>query len=383
MNGRHQQGYIWRKARSWYGRWREDVLDEGRVVRKQRSRKLADYIDRYRSESDVQPLLDEILKPINTGKVSPESTLTIDEYVEQFYLPYAEENCKPSTYSGYKTQWQMYLAPRLTRAVLRDFRTVHAANLLADIHRAHGLGRSTLRHLKAFLSGVFTYAKNQGVLDSINPITDAEIPRKAAPPKPTHAATPDELLAMLNVLTGKARAAVALMYFCGLRPGEARGARWEDYDGRCIAIHQSVWRTYATEPKTADSCKPVPVIEPLRTILAELREADGNPQIGPVLRGPSGKPLNLDNLARREIRPLLSAAGLAWHGYYMLRRGIATLLRSVEKDSMAAKGLLRHSSVATTERHYIKDVPEITQNAMKKVEALCTERATTPAVRPS
>ncbi len=235
MNVRHQQGYIWRKGRSWYGRWRDDVLDEGGVVRKQRSRKLADYNDRYRSESDVRPLLDEILKPLNAGKVSPEGTLTIDEYVERFYLPYAEENCKPSTYSGYKTQWQMYLAPRLTRAVLRDFRTVHAANLLADIHRAHGLGRSTLRHLKAFLSSVFTYAKNQGVLDGINPIADAEVPRKAALSKPTHAATPDEVLTMLNVLTGKARAAVALMYFCGLRPGEARGARCA-WPGRLFSV---------------------------------------------------------------------------------------------------------------------------------------------------
>jgi hypothetical protein len=36
---------------------------------------------------------------------------------------------------------------------------------------------------------------------------------------------------------------------------------------------------------------------------------------------------------------------------------------------MAAKGLLRHSSVNTTLKHYIKEVPEVTQRAMKKVEA--------------
>jgi hypothetical protein len=37
---------------------------------------------------------------------------------------------------------------------------------------------------------------------------------------------------------------------------------------------------------------------------------------------------------------------------------------------MAAKGLLRHSSVNTTLAHYIKDVPEVTKNAMTQVEAL-------------
>jgi hypothetical protein len=37
---------------------------------------------------------------------------------------------------------------------------------------------------------------------------------------------------------------------------------------------------------------------------------------------------------------------------------------------MAAKGLLRHTSVHTTLTHYIKDVPQVTENAMNLVEEL-------------
>jgi hypothetical protein len=187
---RHQTGHIWRKGRSWYGRWWEDVLVDGRTVRKQRAKKLADHCDRYRSEKDVRPLLGDILRPLNEGRTKPESTLTIADYVEQFYLPYAQDNCKPSTYSAYKTQWELYLASRLTKTVLRDFRTVDAANLLADIYRKHGLGRSTLRHLRAFLSGVFAHAINQGVLDGVNPVREADIPKKAASPAETTCCQP-------------------------------------------------------------------------------------------------------------------------------------------------------------------------------------------------
>jgi hypothetical protein len=61
---------------------------------------------------------------------------------------------------------------------------------------------------------------------------------------------------------------------------------------------------------------------------------------------------------------------LTWHGYYAFRRGIATLTSSVSRDPMAAKGLLRHTSVNTTLTHYIKDVPEVTENAMNLVEEL-------------
>src|ERR1700691_1240790 len=141
---------------------------------------------------------------------------------------------------------------------------------------------------------------------------------------------------------------VALMFFAGLRPGEARGVRWEDFDGKKLMIRRSVWHTHTTSPKTQSSAKPVPVIEPLTTILAEVREVDGNPQSGPILRGPSGKPLDLHNLANRVVIPTLRKAGIPWHGWYSLRRGVATIVTALSKDSLAAKGLLRHSSVSTT-----------------------------------
>jgi hypothetical protein len=49
------------------------------------------------------------------------------------------------------------------------------------------------------------------------------------------------------------------------------------------------------------------------------------------------------------------------------------------RDSLAAKGLLRHSNVSTTERHYIKDVPENTLTVMILLESLfnnCSTAAT-------
>ncbi len=69
------------------------------------------------------------------------------------------------------------------------------------------------------------------------------------------------------------------------------------------------------------------------------------------------------------------AKRIQWHGYYAFRRGIATLASSLSRDPMAAKGLLRHSNVSTTLSHYIKDVPEVTENAMALVEGLFAKPA--------
>jgi len=255
-----------------------------------------------------------------------------------------------------------------------------------------GWGRRSLQHAKSLLSGIFTYAKNLGVLDGVNPVQGTIIPRKAVAPAETHASTPNEVIAILDVLKRaedlqerpklQAQTAIALMFFAGLRPGEARGATWENYDGKTLSVKQSVWRKHTTDPKTTSAAKPVPVIEQLRELLAELRAADGNPGSGPILRGVKGKPLSLDMLAHVVIRPALRNrtnyrngqskdwTPLAWQGYYALRRGIATQLNTITRDPMAAKGLLRHSSVNTTLTHYIKSVPEVTANGMAQVEQL-------------
>jgi integrase len=165
--------------------------------------------------------------------------------------------------------------------------------------------------------------------------------------------------------------------------GEARGARWEDCDGKRLFVRQSVWHTFTTDPKTLEAASPVPVIGTLAVILNRVRELDGNPSSGPILRGPSGKPMNLDNLSKRVMMPLLKAAGLTWHGWYSLRRGVATTLAGLTRDGMASKALLRHTNLATTTRHYVKDVPENTLLAMELLEKLCNECATAGTMRPN
>jgi integrase len=404
-----QKGFVFKKGGSWFLRYRDNVIENGQVVRKQQCKKLAPVCDQYRTEKDLQGLRDETLGPINSGKARPESTLTVYEFGENHWLPWVRENCKPSTIAGYETVWRIYLAPYLQKITLRDFRTVNAANLFAEIHRQHGIGRTTLQHCKRRLSGLFTLARNQGALDSPNPLQGAMIPKKAAAPVQTHAATPDEVMVILDQLEKagewKARAAVGLMFFAGLRPGEARGARWEDYEGRRLLVQQSVWHTFTTSPKTDDAASPVPVIETLAEILSHLRELDGNPSSGPILRGPSGKPLNLDNLSKRTIVPTLRHCSVCheseakhenaehefkldetsqhWHGWYSLRRGVATTLAGLTRDGMASKGLLRHTNLATTTRHYVKDVPENTLLAMNQLESLFNKCSTGSTGRPN
>lgn len=96
-----QTGCIYKNANGtrWFARWRDTVKDG---KRKLLYRDLAPVNDTYRTAKNVQPLLDEILAPVNAGKTRPESTLSVFDYGEEHWLPWVRENCKPSTIAGYE-----------------------------------------------------------------------------------------------------------------------------------------------------------------------------------------------------------------------------------------------------------------------------------------
>jgi len=62
---------------------------------------------------------------------------------------------------------------------------------------------------------------------------------------------------------------------------------------------------------------------------------------------------------------------------------VATTLAGLTRDGMASKGLLRHANLATTTRHYVKDVPENTLSAMNQLDRLFNECATGSTGRPN
>jgi integrase len=281
------------------------------------------------------------------------------------------------------------------KITLRDFRCVDATNLLAELHRKHSLGKCTLGHCKTLLSLVFKSAKQLGFLDGMNPVTDAKVPKAAAAGKPTHAYTPQEVQTMLETLDGVPRLAIALMFFAGLRPSEARGLRWTDYNAKTKTLHiaRSMWRGHVAECKTASAVGDVPVPNVLADLLDEAKPAplESN-RAAPariseyVLTSAIGKPVDLHNFASRVIRPALAKCaeckkpkhkangheykpGIEWRGFYALRRGCATLATSLD-SALAAKSLLRHSNVATTSQYYIKSVDADAVRAMGKIDAL-------------
>jgi integrase len=364
---RHQKGYVYKKGNLWLIRYYDNqVLPDGTIHRVQKAHKLIEATGDYRSKKAARVLADEFLAPLNDGRATPESSMTLTRFVEGNYLPFVQTHKRISTFHGYRNMWRGYLKPH-GEIALRDFRTVDGERILEAIARASDLTSTTLQHIKAFMSGVFRYAKRQGVINSENPMRDVAIP-KAKTAGDTYAYSLEEILQMLNVLSEPAATVVAAASFTGARKGEVRGFRWEDYDGEQIRISRSYWRGHALEPKTKKSKAPVPVIAQLAERLSLHRLLSGNPGAGLMFPSPEGKPINLDALARDVIRPALEGQGVRWYGWHAFRRGLATNLHRLRVQDEIIQRILRHSNVSVTQSCYIKTVDADVVAAMRSLE---------------
>ena len=185
------------------------------------------------------------------------------------------------------------------------------------------LSKTTLAHIKNFLSGVFRHAAQQDFFDGANPVKLAEIPAFAPNGADGRAYGLEEIGVMLRVLGGVAVAVIATAAYTGLRLGELHGLTWEAYvppenedELGVIHVRRSVWRGRIGEPKTEKSKAAVPVVSQLAAKLREFRESVGNPEQGPIFANSLGKPMDLNALYYRQMREVLQKAGVEWIGWH-------------------------------------------------------------------
>ena len=371
---RPQRGYLYKAYGAWHLRFREDVWQpNGTTGRVQVSQRIASLVECPR-KSDAMRLADEIMYRVNNDLTSPFSTMPMVSFVEEVYLQHVESQNRASTLKGYRDIWRNHIKPRVGEMRVRDFRTWDGEKLLKRIAEESSLSRASLKHVKSVLSAIFKHAKRSGAINGVNPVQDVSIP-KARESEDTHAYSPEEIFRMLKLFPDPAATVMATAAFTGLRKGELRGLRWENYKEAEIQVTLSVWNSHVSDPKTRSSKAPVPVISLLQKFLERHRAAVGSPQSGWMFAASNGRPLHLDNLVRREIRPVLEKAGIEWHGWHAFRRGLATNLQSLGVPIKTAQAILRHSDYGVTANYYVKTVDKDVVEAMGLVENACNERA--------
>jgi hypothetical protein len=167
------------------------------------------------------------LQMVSTGSMA---RISLDQFIEHWYLKVADGRLRQSTAKGYRWMWERYIKGRTeTKRPLWEYRTKDIQQLLYAINTDNELSKESLKHIKAFLSGVFKHAVAVGFRDG-NPVRDTLLPKSSKPPRTPGVYTLAEIETALGALTGPAKCAVAIAAFAGLRLAEIQGLTWDAYN---------------------------------------------------------------------------------------------------------------------------------------------------------
>jgi integrase len=384
-----QQGYLYPNHGSWFVRYWETVRNpDGSLSRKNPAHRLASVKD-YPRRADVIPLKNRFMERLNRIGFTPETGISLVDFAEKAFFSACEQRLSGAGTKCYRDTWNSHLRKHVIGIRLRDVRPFHVQNLLNLEGETYGrkLAHSTYKTMKVTLSAILTEARNLGLYDGVNPTTGVRIPKGRKHGRKRLAYGLEEILKHLELFSsdpiviatedgpytpviraGVVRAIIGVAGLGGLRLGEIRGLWWEDDRQDVLAICRSMWRSTLKNTKTDEDIDDpglVPIIQPLRLLLDAIKPKGA---AGFIFLNRIRGALDLDNLARRVIKPTLEAQGLKWKGWQAYRRGLATNLKELGVPDTTIQCILRHENVSTTQRFYIKTAPKAAKAAMRKLE---------------
>src|ERR1700737_3425793 len=110
MRNRRQQGQIIRIGNRWYVRYWERRNIGGSVERKRVTHSIGEVMTRgKRPPADVKTEAERHMATVNSGTVPAERIVTVGDFVERVYLPWARQYKRPSTHRGYRDAWEDHL----------------------------------------------------------------------------------------------------------------------------------------------------------------------------------------------------------------------------------------------------------------------------------
>ncbi len=396
MRPRHQTGQIRKRGSNWILRYYEDRTQDGQIKRVRTTKMLAPYSEYPYKESDEKRLrreLDDkirnILAPVNNQKGSKaDGTSTLGEFIERSYFPRLdwrlqqpagnELHIEPSTIKGYKDIWKVHVQESPVASIrLRDFTARDGQLFLESLPQ--NLSHQTHLRIKNFMRGVFTWAIVSGSLDGSNPMEETKAGgqtkrldesklterEKKIQASNEHAYTLEEVAEMLDKLPEPGRTVCAVAAFTGLTRSELRGLKWSDYDGETVCVQRKIWNDHIGAPKTEAREAGIYVIPILRKILTKYKASFPPIGDGWMFRGEKMlRPLDLDNLSRREIPQHINGAWFGWHAF---RRGLRTRLNEAGVNDKDIQSILRHADASTTMAYYVLSNLERAKAGMRKL----------------
>ena len=272
---RYQRGSVFVRNGNWVGRWREDEIRDGRVVRIRRAEVLGT-IQEIPTKRLAKRALDDRLAVVNSAFYRPRLTATFGELAARWQSSVLTQFAASTqgTMRGHLSRW---LIPFFGPFQLREIRAEDVQRFVASVPR----GPKTLRNIVATLRLNWKSATAWGYVTH-DPLAAIVLPRRGRAKRVFF--TLDEMRRILHEAKGPDRVFFWLAAEAGLRRGELCGLRASDVvdldaGSRRVEVWQTVVRGKIQRPKTDHAYRVVPISEPLaKCLTAYLEHWRPNPE---------------------------------------------------------------------------------------------------------
>jgi len=221
----------------------------------------------------------EALYLVNVGK-RPAENLTFDQIIAE-YLADKKQTLKPQSYLRAEVLCRYVSASlgkvaiaTMTKPQFEQFRTTVAENGLWSVSYKN----KVLNHCKALI----TYADKHHDVSNRLPFKYEPLVDKITPKKPMQFFTKQEFDQFIDAVDDlRYRALFSVLFYCGLRVGEANALQWRsvDLENRTMSITQTVstklfvdGKYLLTSPKTSGSVRTIPFSHHICDLLTELHQ---------------------------------------------------------------------------------------------------------------
>lgn len=327
----------WKKKDGTKGRYRHDAQVQTMAAARAEERRLLANIAQYGEpfEPMPDPPKEELTKPMS---------ITFSEAVELFQKGKAVTELKPTTRITYDEILKTRLLPRFGDRPLDSLGYEDASTLDAELVK-EGLSASRRRNVAIVFRSMLRHACEAGKL--------TEMPKLPALPKVGRTIlktlTMVDVEKILAVASLRARLALGLAAYAGLRAGEIRGLRWSDVDitARFLVVRRSTSKGETAPPKSGHE-REVPLADQLVALLQAVGPRKGHALVAITSKGQPWGEFGLLQALRRAV----TKAGILGHWrVHDLRHAFVTELFRRGGSGPAVQALAGHASLQVTQRY--------------------------------
>ncbi len=414
-----QKGDLYEQGGWWKLRWREDQLDRDGKAKYGWSRPVtlgpSEGRGKFTETQARRIAWENHLSRLDQNMRTPQSVMTVREFVERKFLPEHVAMLKPGGRAHYAVHLTIAL-DGVPDVKVRSRKKTKAkpgesAPLPIEIKRVFGLGSIRLRdvttedcqrlvsaaisrgysvqyatHIRNAVSAIFTHADSKDWFNGRNPAKRVNLPEMER--RDLHALTFEQVTALIGALDSFSATMVQCAVLTSMNVAEILGLKWRrlnltdqwsTVDGESlppmhIAVREQFYLRQYGSLKRGSRRRNVPVPPELAQSLSVLR-------VGATFAGPddpvfaslSGRPIDERNILRRKILPAAKALGMPWLGWHDLRRTFSTLADQVGMSRGERQAVMGHAHGSMTD-HYTKTPSEQARQSIEKMATLISAK---------